>query len=180
MSAANIINQIIEREGGFVDHVDDKGGATRFGITENVARQYGYRGSMRDLPRHIAFQIYETIYFREPGFHLVEAISPVISEELTDTGVNMGPAVSSRFLQRCLNVLNRSQSDYLDIIVDGHIGQRTIDALNAFMRARPDDGVAILMKALNCLQGARYIELAERREQNESFVFGWLKHRVSV
>jgi len=36
----------------------------------------------------------------------------------------------------------------------------------------------VLCRALNCLQGAYYIELAERREKDERFVYGWLKNRV--
>jgi len=36
-----------------------------------------------------------------------------------------------------------------------------------------------LYKMLNALQGAYYIELAERREKDEDFIYGWFKHRVS-
>ena len=46
-----IINQIIEREGGYVDDISDSGGETKYGITEEVARRYGYDGKMIDLPR---------------------------------------------------------------------------------------------------------------------------------
>ncbi len=35
-----------------------------------------------------------------------------------------------------------------------------------------------MLKALNCTQGERYLELAEKREANESFVYGWLEERV--
>ena len=41
-------------------------------------------------------------------------------------------------------------------------------------------GETVLLKALNCLQGARYIELAEVRPQNESFVYGSLRERVAI
>ncbi|WP_275673085.1 putative peptidoglycan-binding domain-containing protein, partial [Escherichia coli] len=42
------------------------------------------------------------------------------------------------------------------------------------------DGERVMLTALNCTQGDRYLELAEKREANESFVYGWLKERVAV
>ncbi|EIG41384.1 hypothetical protein ESTG_04974 [Escherichia coli B799] len=42
------------------------------------------------------------------------------------------------------------------------------------------DGELVMLKALNCTQGDRYLELAEKREANESFVYGWMKERVAV
>ena len=46
-----LIDALIDREGGYVDHPADKGGATCFGITQAVARAHGYAGPMRQLPR---------------------------------------------------------------------------------------------------------------------------------
>src|SRR4051812_11797343 len=46
-----LIEALIDREGGYVDHPADKGGPTCFGITEAVARAQGYSGPMRQLPR---------------------------------------------------------------------------------------------------------------------------------
>ena len=37
-----------------------------------------------------------------------------------------------------------------------------------------------MLKALNALQGERYIDLAEKRQANESFVYGWLRTRVEI
>jgi hypothetical protein len=36
----------------------------------------------------------------------------------------------------------------------------------------------VLLKAMNALQGERYIALAEARPENEAFLFGWLDNRV--
>jgi len=36
------------------------------------------------------------------------------------------------------------------------------------------------LTALNCLQGARYVELARNRAANEAFLFGWLRTRVGL
>jgi lysozyme family protein len=91
----------------------------------------------------------------------------------------MGIRTAATFLQRALNVLNRQQTDSADLAVDGVVGQKVMRALSAFLEKRDKQGETVLLKALNSLQGARYIELAESRPANENFVYGWLKNRVT-
>jgi lysozyme family protein len=169
------IAALLEREGAFVDDPSDSGGPTRFGITEAAARAAGYDGPMEHLPRGLAEDIYRRRYWTAPGFDRVAAGAPAIAAELFDTGVNMGPETATRFLQRALNALNRGGRDYPDIAVDGCIGPATLAALSAHTARR---GTHVLLKALNALQGARYIALAERRSTNERFLSGWLAKRV--
>jgi lysozyme family protein len=180
MSIEEIVDGLIKREGGFVDHPDDKGGATTFGITEAVARANGFTGPMAEMPVSTAREIYRQQYYLKPGFGRVALLSALVAEEITDTGVNMGTDFAVRCLQRCLNALNRQSKLYPDILLDGKIGQGTLEALDAYLKARGKEGENVLLKGLNCLQGARYIELAEQREANESFVYGWLKERVTL
>lgn len=173
----NLINQIIDVEGGYVDDPADSGGETNFGITKTAARAYGYLGPMRDMPREIAFDIYSSRYWGSVQADLMLQISERITAEIVDTGVNTGPQTAAKLLQRCLNVLNVQGSLYPDLIVDGQIGPTTLRALSEYLAERSEQ---VLLKALNCLQGARYIELAERREKDERFVYGWLKARVEL
>jgi hypothetical protein len=35
-----------------------------------------------------------------------------------------------------------------------------------------------MLRALNALQGARYIDIAEGRPSQEAFTYGWFLHRV--
>jgi lysozyme family protein len=175
-----IIDELIEREGAFVDHPNDKGGPTMYGITEKVARLHGFDGPMRHMPRTLAVSIYKEQYWSVPNFDRVAMIDQAIAEELLDTGVNMGIAWPGIFLQRSLNALNNQGTHYSDITVDGLVGNATLSALKDFLDKRQSRGQAVLLKALNCLQGGRYIELSESRERNESFVFGWLDHRVNL
>ncbi|MEO6113087.1 MAG: glycosyl hydrolase 108 family protein, partial [Sphingomicrobium sp.] len=107
-----LIGALIEREGGYSDHPADRGGPTRFGITEAVARAHGYGGAMRDLPREEAAAIYRRLYWLRPRFDQVAARAPRVAAELFDTGANMGPAVAATFLQRALTALNRNGKDY--------------------------------------------------------------------
>ncbi|MCD9731087.1 hypothetical protein LVT16_28205, partial [Klebsiella pneumoniae] len=56
MTADQTIEGILGKEGGYIDHPSDKGGPTRWGITQTTARAHGYTGDMRNLPRETAKQ----------------------------------------------------------------------------------------------------------------------------
>jgi lysozyme family protein len=174
-----LIDALIEREGGYANHPADKGGPTRFGITEAVARAHGYDGSMRQLPRGEAAAIYKRLYWLRPRLDEIARRSPRLAAELFDTGVNMGPAVAVTFLQRALTALNRNGKDYPDLVPDGRIGEQTLGALDAFLATRgASSGERVLLRALEALQGERYLRLAERRPANEAFLYGWLANRL--
>lgn len=178
MNADKLIDEVIDREGGYVHHPADRGGPTHWGITQAVARDEGYRGDMRLLTRVAAAAIYRRLYWLRPDFDRVGAIAPALVAELFDTGVNMGPEVAVGFLQRALNALNRGSSDYPDIRVDRHIGPITLDALRRFLATRGRGGEQVLLKAVEALQGERYLSLAEQRPANEAFLYGWLATRL--
>jgi len=192
MSIDDLIDSLIDREGGYSNHPADRGGPTNFGIAEAVARAHGYRGSMRDLPRDEAAAIYKRLYWLRPKFDQVAKRSQAVAAELFDTGVNMGPAVAATFLQRALSALNRDRKDYPDLVPDGRIGAATLAALDRFLELRgkslgsrphPNEpgatgGETVLLRALDALQGERYLRLAERRPANEAFLYGWLANRI--
>lgn len=178
MMVEELIDEVIGREGGYTNHPADRGGATRWGVTEAVARAHGYRGEMRAFPRGEAAAIYRRLYWQRPGYDRVAVIAPEAAAELFDTAVNMGPDTASTFLQRALNALNRNGRDYADLVVDGRVGPVTLAALSGFLKVRGKAGEGVLVKALDALQGARYIALAEARAANEAFLYGWLANRV--
>jgi len=177
MDKKAIIDGIIDREGGYVNDPADSGGETNFGITVAVARANGYNESMRDMPRQVAFDIYCAKYWDSVKGDQIFQLSENVADEVVDTSVNMGPGRAGKFLQRALNVLNDRTKLYSDLTVDGDIGPATLSALAAYLDIRSE---LPLVRALNCLQGAFYIELAEKREKDERFVYGWLKHRVVI
>lgn len=178
MTIDDLIDAVIDREGGYTDHPADRGGATRWGVTEARARADGYRGDMRHFTRAEAASIYRRLYWFAPAFDRVAARAPAIAAELFDTGVNMGPAVAVGFLQRALNALNRGATDFPDLATDGRVGPVTLAALDAFLLTRSGRGEQVLLKAIEALQGERYVALAERRPANEAFLYGWLANRI--
>lgn len=180
MKISDIINGVIRREGGYVNNPDDRGGPTKYGITEVKARAWGYSGDMRDLPRDLAYRIYEHDYYLGPNFNLINSHSEIIAEELVDSAVNLGDHWPARWLQEWLNVFNRRGTDYPDISVDGRCGPATAGALEGFLAVRGDEGERVLLRALNCSQGERYKDLTLARERNETFTYGWVRERVGL
>jgi len=114
MTFDQCIEKLLTHEGGFSDHPDDPGGATRHGITEAVARRVGYRGDMRDFPLDLAKRIYREEYW-----------NPIKADQLPanvryivfDAAVNSGVQQASLWLQRSCNAG-----------LDGIIGPKTIAA----------------------------------------------------
>jgi lysozyme family protein len=112
---------LLGHEGDFSDHPDDPGGKTRFGVTEAVAREVGYRGDMRDLPVDLAKRIYLEKYWKPVR---ADDLPPAVRYAVFDAAVNSGPAQATRWLQRALGV-----------DPDGVIGPKTLTAAYA---ANPD------------------------------------------
>ncbi|MEO7188392.1 MAG: glycosyl hydrolase 108 family protein [Sphingomicrobium sp.] len=173
-----LIAGVIEREGDYVNHPNDPGGPTRYGITERIARASGYGGDMRTLPVAVAQAIYLDQYYEGPGFDRVARIMPDLAEELVDTGVNMGPAVAAAFLQRALTALNRQGRDYPDLKPDGRLGPVSAGALLAFKQKRGGQAETVLLRLVESFQGTRYVEICEARPASEDFLFGWIVNRI--
>lgn len=172
-----IINHVIKIEGGYVNDRLDSGGETKYGVTKAVANKHGIYDVQR-LTVEQAYQIYESDYWHPLNLDQVAQRSPDIAQELFDSGVNMGTSRAAKFLQRSLNALNNDQ--YPDVEVDGVLGNASVTALNSFFQWRGKNAEATLLKMLNGLQSAFYIELAERRPKDERFQYGWQKNRVDL
>lgn len=179
-SIAQIIDDVITTEGGYVNDPADAGGETNYGITLAVARANGYIGEMKKMPRHVAVSIYTQRYVKAPRFDHILALNTEIGIELIDTGVNMGPTQAAMFLQRWLNALNDTGSRYQPLFVDGRLGEISSAALEAYLKWRGKDGQKVLLNALNSSQALRYLEISESKASQKKFLFGWMLNRVGL
>lgn len=178
-TATQLVDEVIAREGGYSNHPADRGGPTNFGITEQVARAYGYRGDMRQLPRATAVEIYLKRYWTSPGFDKVAARDPALAAEMFDAGVNMGPAQAAKFVQRSLDLLNNEAKAYPDIAVDGGVGAMTLASLDGYLRQRNNgEGRAVLLWLVRSFRTGRYAEIAEANRSQEVFLYGWIARQV--
>lgn len=178
MDVNALIEAVIFREGGYVDNANDRGGPTNYGITEAVARSQGYSGAMRDLPRAEAVAIYLRLYWLRPRLDKVAEHAPTLAAKLLDISVNMGPISAIGFLKRALNAFNRSDTIGQMLSQVASIDDALLAALQSFLTSRGDDGEAVLVKAVNALQGAQYIAITERRPADKVFAYGWIKNRI--
>lgn len=94
-----------------------------------------------------------------------------IANEVFDTSVNMGVHQGIKFLQVALSKLNRNESVFKNLAEDGVYGAMTAKALNVVVQSHRDAG--ILFKMLNVLQGARYLSIMTKSEDQENFARGW-------
>lgn len=172
-----LIGELIKREGGYVNDPTDRGGETMYGITKTIARDFGYTGAMIDLPYHTAFLIYEQRYWTPLKLSNVCKLSETLTVQLFDFAVNSGVLSTGKALQKALNVLNKCQTLYADLEVDGITGSRTITALNCYAAARKNDGLNILVGAVRGQRISFCIDIAANDESQEKFTYGWL-HRV--
>jgi lysozyme family protein len=171
----NTIKEIIRIEGGYSNDKNDSGGETKYGI----AKKSHPNIDIKNLTKSDATKIYIDMYWNSIRGDDLTAISTLIANEVFDTAVNLGVNRASKILQRNLNVFNNRQEYYNDILVDGDIGNATIVTLQSYARKRFNDGgEEVLHKMLNCLQGAFYVDLCERREKDEKYMFGWAKNRT--
>lgn len=176
------IQHLMGVEGGdkYTNISSDKGGATRFGITEAKAKEhqskwatYNFSGDMSTLPATLAYYIYDTDYWSALNLDAISKIHPLLADRLLDIGCNRGVGTAGQYLQRLLNVFNLRGTLYPDLKVDGNVGPGTITALNAFVAKRGFPGKRTLILALLSLQNTSYITIAEANPTQEDFSLGW-------
>ena len=169
-----IVGSVVAIEGGYSNNPADPGGETNHGVTVQVARDAGYTGPMRELPKEFAQQIYARDYIERPNFHRVIAMSPAVGEKLVDAGVNAGPGRSARWFQQSLNHLSRAGADFPLVVVDGQVGERSLAAYQALERKRGRvKACELTLKLLDAQQGAHYMSL-----NKPMFIVGWTDNRL--
>lgn len=174
------IKEVVEREGGYVKHKNDRGGATRYGITEGKARRHGYDGDMKDLPLSLAIEIYKSEFWEHLRIDDLFSVSPSLALYLFDFSVNSGRTGAVKHLQRLINVLNNQGQFYDDIDVDGGIGDQTVEAINSLVKRRGGQGKTVLARTLNSLRVSYCVDISENDETQESFTFGWLSRVIDM
>jgi lysozyme family protein len=163
-SIKEIADEIVAREGGFVDDPADPGGATKHGVTIHTMRRLGLdldrdgQITARDVQRLSAAQAAEIFvehHFRQPRIaELPEALQAPVFDMYVNAGAN-----AVRILQRLLTEMR------LTVAVDGVIGPRTIAAAQAAAQAAPGH----LADAYGIARRNYYYALADARPASRKY-----------
>lgn len=112
-----IFERLISHEGGYVNHPDDPGGETNWGITKATALANGYTGAMKSLSRQKAKEIYKKAFWDRAK---CDQYNTAIGFQLFDAAVNHGIGNAIRMLQRAVDTAD-----------DGQVGKFTLAAIQA-------------------------------------------------
>lgn len=170
-------------EGGYVNNSDDLGGETIWGITRTTANEWQQLWSkhhwdgkdMRLMPKALAYEIYDLGWWKKMYLDEIFAIDAFLADKLFDFGINAGRLNCIKSLQRVLNVSNRKGKDYPDLVVDGGMGPKSLNAIKTFISLNGKSGRDELMMMMISMQNYHYLDISEKREANESFTNGWRK-----
>lgn len=145
-------------EGGTNNDPDDRGGKTKYGISE---KQYP-NVDIDNLTFEAARLIYYNDYWQR---NRCSEMSTALAIVMFDSGVNCGVTSAAKWLQKSVNNLGD------DIVVDGVIGPVTLTAINNYGHTKL--AIGVLSYRLK-----RYIRLIDKNESQYKFIKGWIS-RVS-
>jgi lysozyme family protein len=163
-SVETLAEEIVAREGGFVNDPADPGGATNHGVTMNTLRRLGFDVNrdtrideldVRALTSRQAVDIYLEHYYRRTG---VGALPEVLQPSVFDMYVNAG-GNAVKVLQRLLISMGFACD------ADGQIGPQTIRAAQLAYEAAPDH----LADAYGIARRNYYYALADARPASRKF-----------
>lgn len=168
----------LDLEGKYADSPYDAGGKTMYGITKWTALRHGWFKPMKKLPIHKAYEIYEKAFYRPLKLSYFE--DQKIAGLLFTIAIHCGMRTGAKMFQRILNVLNREETDWKDIKVDGKIGNITLGCFHKAIKKRYR--AKNILKSLYIIYGyEKMIELAENPKRRDEFnINGWLAHRIKL
>jgi lysozyme family protein len=157
------IRKTLEHEGGYVDHPDDPGGATNYGISLRWYRSVIDPNATVDDIKSLTIDDAKTLY---RDHFWIDAYDRIFDERVAakvfDMAVNMGKSQAHKLAQRAAQACGAKIED------DGILGSLSIAAINGI-------DAEVMLASLRATQAGWYRALANARPQFESFINGWLR-----
>jgi len=159
-----IAEEIVVREGGYVNDPDDPGGATNFGVTIHTMRRLRLDldgdgaitpADVKRLTRAQAIEIFLEHYYTRP---LIAELPQGLQASVFDMYVNAG-ANAVKILQRLLVEMGYA------VTVDGALGPQTLAAVRAASARAPE----AFVDAYGIARRNYYFRLADRRVASRKF-----------
>ena len=156
-SFEEIINQVLEHEGGYVNDPDDAGGETKYGI----AKRWYPDVDIKNLTKEQAKKIYHQDYWRPAK---CDQAPEKLRHIYFDMCVNFGRRGAVKVLQQAANSKSRNK-----IEVDGGIGPATLRAIKNLSVDR--------IRAYRVL---RFADIVNKKPEQERFWVGWYRRATEV
>ena len=158
----DVLDELLVREGGFVNHPDDRGGPTNHGITQATLSACIGRPATIDevinLTADSARKIYLQLYYYRP--HLDLLTNDAVAAQVLDFGVNSGPATAVQHLQRMVGAKD-----------DGALGPLTVAAVDQYIELY---GVRATI-GLYLVRRLRFLaEIVRTKPTQRTFAAGWM------
>tara|TARA_Y100001938_G_scaffold90866_1_gene124561 strand:+ start:339 stop:818 length:480 start_codon:yes stop_codon:yes gene_type:complete len=153
----DIIEKVLEHEGGYVDDPTDAGGETKYGISK---RAYPDE-DIKELTIERAKELYKRDYWDR---FRVSNLPNRLRHIYVDMCINMGGGRATKILQEACNSKNANKID-----VDGGIGPATIKAATNVEPFR-----------LRAYRVMFYAELVMKKPEQERFWVGWFRRSCEV
>ena len=151
-----IIEIVLEHEGGYVNDPDDPGGETNFGIAKRSHPDV----DIANLTKEDAKEIYKEVYWDK---NKVEKVPEQLRHIYFDMCVNMGRSRAGRIVQRAAN--NKGH----DLLVDGVLGPITLDKISN-----------VELERVRAFRIKYYADLVTKKPDLEKFYFGWFRRSLEV
>ena len=155
-SFKEIIEKVLEHEGGYVNDPKDLGGETKYGITKRFYPDV----DIKNLTIEQATEIYKKDYWDR---NRVESLPQNLWHIYFDMCVNMGKRTAVKVLQRA--AVNKGKN----IEVDGGLGPMTIGALKG-----------VELDRVRAFRVKYYVDLITAKPEQEKFYLGWFRRATEV
>jgi len=170
-SVERLINDIIRREGGFVDHPLDRGGPTNYGITLPTLSTYRHRActvdDIRSITSPTAFSIYYILYYLRPN---IGALPVALQAIITDMAVNHGPKTAIILFQEVLKAHGKHIG-----AVDGLCGPLTCRAAECAYNDLGSELIDTLVRR----RVSYYEQIVKHDYTQRVFLSGWINRAES-
>ena len=151
-----IIEIVLEHEGGYVNDPDDPGGETNFGIAKRSHPDV----DIKNLTKEGAKEIYKSEYWDK---NKVEKLPERLQHIYFDMCVNQGRSRAGRIIQRAAN--NKGHN----LLVDGVLGPVTLGKINN-----------VELERVRAFRIKFYADLITKKPDLAKFYFGWFKRSLEV
>lgn len=152
------VEKVFEDEGGYSDHANDRGGKTKYGISQASFPNI----DIANLTKEQAKDIYRTHYWKNLGGINYQDLANVVFEICVMSGNKKGITLLQQAANRCGAKLAE----------DGALGGNTLAAANSI-------NPKWILAELRLLQIENFARIVSRNQSQRAFLLGWINRALT-